>query len=529
MPLNIEPVSSVDSVWLSMEDPTNLMMVSGVISFESPPDFDAIKANIQSRFLRFRRFRQRIVQPKIPLAPASWSPWFWETDPDFDIDNHMHEITLEPDGYRHTIRELVGNLISTPLDFDRPLWEMHLIHGFGEGSVLVARMHHCVADGIALIHVLLSMTDDRPDAPPPPPPPDPEPEGKNNLLEEAVDALVQRASTAANTMLKFYGKVLHEALDAVSNPGKAVDLAQRGSDGAQTVRRLLLRSDDPKTRFKGTLGTDKRVAWSNPTPMEDVKAVRRALGGTINDVLISSVAGGLRRYLQQHKDEVNDLNFRSAIPVNLRKSTDTHSLGNKFGLVFLSLPIGIDAPAARLREVRRRMDRLKSSQEAPLFFGLIRSLGYTPPELQAPIVSALADKITAVMSNVPGPSQPLYMAGQKVEHVMFWVPQAGRVGLGISVLSYAGNVLIGVNTDAALVPDPERIVEGFYEEFRALQEAAEQVQHHLPAAEPSREDGRCGGFTKQGKPCRNRALPGSTRCRLHPVELPLEDPDLTID
>ncbi len=518
MSLNIEPVSSVDSAWLSMEAPNNLMMVSGVMTSNKPIEMKKLREVIRCRFLTYKRFRQRVVRPQIPFAPANWTPSFWETDPDFDLDRHLHEVHLDPPANRRVLREFVSKLMSTPLDFDRSPWEMHLVHGFNGGSVLVARVHHCVGDGIGLMHVILSMTEDSPDAPPPQPDRVEDEGARTSMLEEALDAVFQHATAAASAVLKLYGKVLHEAMEAISHPGKAVDFAQQtGTEGAQTIRRLLLRADDPKTMFKGKLDTAKLCAWSTPIDLNQVKDVKKALGGTVNDVLISAVAGGLRRYIVDHGGEINGLNFRAAIPVNLRRPEDLGKLGNKFGLVFLSLPIGIENHLDRLKEVRRRMNRLKGSKEAPLFFGLLKSLGYTPPELQAPIVSALADKITAVMSNVPGPAKPLYLAGEEIDNIMFWVPQAGRVGLGISILSYNNKVLIGVNTDAGLVPNPEHIVDGFYKEFEALVKlAAEAPEQAAPVPEPEKDaPEKCQALTKRGTPCSNKPTAGSPYCRLH--------------
>ncbi len=499
---HIEPVSSVDSAWLAMEAPNNLMMICGILTFREPLDFTKLTEVVQKRFLRSERFRQRLLHPKIPLSPSTWTPPFWENDPDFDLMNHLHEITLPHPAHRGALRDAVSRLISTPLDMERPLWEMHLIHGFEGGSVLVERTHHCIADGVGHIEMQLSMCDDSPTTPEEEFIAAEEPE--TTLREDLLNTTIQHASAAANALFKFYGKVLHEAAETVSHPSHAIDLAQLGAEGAETVRNLLTQEDDPITLFKGPLGTAKRLAWSSPIPLRDVSQVKKALGGTINDTLICAIAGGLRRYLVQYGAPVDGLNFRAAIPVNLRELEDTHTLGNKFGLVFLSLPVGIADPEERLTELRKRMDRLKGSKEAPLFFGLLKALGHVPPKLQTPIVRLLANKITAVMSNVPGPAKPLYFAGQEVDNMMFFVPQAGRVALGISLFSYNGTILVGVNTDEGLIPDPEQIIDGFNQEFAVMQERA-------AAASPS----TCQATTRRGARCKNRPLPDGPFCRLH--------------
>jgi diacylglycerol O-acyltransferase len=537
MPLHIEPLSSVDSAWLAMEHPTNLMMVTGIMGFPDRLDREELQQHLKQRWLRFRRFRQRVTRPKFPFAPASWTMAFWETDPDFELDNHLHEVELPPPGDQKGLQEVVSALMSEPLDFARPPWSMHLIQGVEGGSALFIRVHHCIADGIALIHVLLSMTDKTPDALPPgageeEESTDKEDEDPPSLLEEAIDAIFQQATNAASSLANLTEKVVKETVDALANPSKAMELAKHGTGGAATIQRMLLQADDPQTLFKGTLGTRKVAAWSEPIPLDEVKQVKTALGGTVNDVLISAAAGGLRRFMLAREHHVGGLNFRAAIPVNLRKPEESEKLGDKFGLVFLSLPIGIEDPRERLAEVRLRMDELKKSHEAPLFLGLLRSLGYTPQELQSTIVNTLANKITAVMSNVPGPDVPLYMAGHRIDQLMFWVPQAGRVGLGVSILSYAGQVFLGVATDEGLVDDPQGIIEGFLEEYEALvalagqEPAAAEVAPSPPESEdvtepenaveePKEEAPACHATTAGGIACSNPAATGSAYCRVH--------------
>jgi WS/DGAT/MGAT family acyltransferase len=236
--------------------------------------------------------------------------------------------------------------------------------------------------------------------------------------------------------------------------------------------RLVLRLPDPPTIFKGPLGIPKRVAWSEPIAVDDVKEVGRALQGTVNDVLLSAMTGGLRRYLDRKGRRAHGLNFRAAMPVNLRSLDDMADLGNQFGLVFLSLPVGLDDPVERLAELHRRSVALKRSAEPIVVYGILRLLGVVPLAVQRLVVRIFAAKTTAVMTNVPGPREKLYLAGRPVRDIFFWVPQSGRVGLGISIFSYAGHVRLGLASDTGLVPDPELIVEGFHEEFAELRARA---------------------------------------------------------
>jgi hypothetical protein len=225
---------------------------------------------------------------------------------------------------------------------------------------------------------------------------------------------------------------------------------------------------DPQTVYKGKLVVRKTAAWSDPIPLDDVKLIGRAVGGTVNDVVMSAAAGAMRRYMVSRGEPVADLNFRAVIPFNLRKPSRRIELGNKFGLVFLSLPIGIADPVERLRELKQRMDSLKDTAEPIVTFGILGLIGLLPNRLEDMVVEIFGKKGTLVMTNVPGPRQQLYLAGSPIGEMMFWVPQSGRLGLGISILSYNNQVMIGVASDSSLVPDPEVIVAGFHEELEAL-------------------------------------------------------------
>jgi len=225
---------------------------------------------------------------------------------------------------------------------------------------------------------------------------------------------------------------------------------------------------DPDTIFKGSLGTAKRCAWSEVLPLADVKAYSKSVGATINDVLLTGVAGALRRYLLSRGEEVgDDLDLRAIVPVNLRPEDAAEQLGNRFGLVFLALPVGVEDRIERLRELKRRMDEIKNSTEAVVTYAVLNAVGSASASVESLAVQFFGSKATAVMTNVPGPRKELYLAGKAMRSIMVWVPQSARLGLGVSILSYAGQVRLGVATDAGLVPDPGAIIEAFQHEMEA--------------------------------------------------------------
>jgi WS/DGAT/MGAT family acyltransferase len=222
--------------------------------------------------------------------------------------------------------------------------------------------------------------------------------------------------------------------------------------------------------LKGPLVAEKRVAWSAPIPLADLKRAGRVTGSTVNDVMTSAMTGALRRYLQGRGDVPEDLNIRGVVPVNLRPFDEACQLGNQFGLVFLSLPVGMADPLDRLFEVRRRMNAIKDTPEALVAFQILRAMGLAPKPVFDVVLSLFGAKGTAVVTNVAGPREPVSLMGVRMRQAMFWVPSAGRLALGISLLSYASSVSMGVQSDAALIPDPERILEGFRGEVDALLE-----------------------------------------------------------
>ena len=460
------PMSNVDSAWLRMEDPTNLMTITGVLSFYEKLDFKAVKTIIEDRVLSYERFRQRVVVPRFGRPR-------WEDDEHFNLRSHLQRVALPEPGGKEELQEMVSTLMSTPLDFSKPLWQFQFIENYRGGCALVGRIHHCIADGIALVRVLLDMTDDSPGtARARQPRRRSKPLGGGFWLPEVVNE-------ALYAVRKATGSLVGEGIETLLQPGRAVEVARQGANAAGVLAHLLAMPADPPTPFKGPLSVAKRCAWSPIIALDDVKALCRRTGGTVNDVLLSGVTGALRRYLLGRGCPVDGLDIRAVVPVNLRPDHAIGSLGNRFGLVFLSLPVGIDDHAARLKELKLRMDALKSSSEAVVTFGILNALGMASPDIESLAVKIFGSKATAVMTNVPGPRKELYLAGKAMRSMMFWVPQSGRVGLGVSILSYAGQVRLGVATDAGLIPDPGTIIAAFQEEMDAM------LAENLPTAEAS--------------------------------------------
>lgn len=481
------PMSNVDTSWYQMEDPTNLMMVSGFIEFHERLDFERVRQTILERMVnKYPRFRMRVVESKVPLRNPRWEP-----DPNFTIDAHVQRMALAAPGDKAALQEFVSNWMSTPVDFAKSPWHMMVVDT-AEGSVVFSRLHHCIGDGIALVQVMLNMTDTEPD---------PEPESATPDHGAGDDKKSRQKKGGGNPLGRVFkpitavwgasrrvaGAVVDESMETLSNPLHLIDQSRTAATYAgkgatiaakttTAVGKLLLMPPDPKTPFKGKLGVTKRAAWSDPVPLEDVKKIGRYMGGKVNDVLLSAMTGALRRYLIDEGFDPHGLNFRATVPVNLRPIEKAGELGNDFGLVFLSLPVGISDPFDRLNELRRRMDAIKDSPEAIVALGVLGMLGMTPGQIADQVVNIFGMKSTLVATNVPGPRQPLYFAGSELQKIVFWVPQSGRLGLGISIFSYNGEVMLGVAADAGLIPDPEAILRSFQAEFDDLMVLVHQVE-----------------------------------------------------
>jgi diacylglycerol O-acyltransferase / wax synthase len=458
-----EPMSKVDTAWLRMESPANLMMITGVLIFRDRLDVARVRKLLAERWLAFRRFRQRAVD--------SGNAAFWETDSDLDMDWHVRLAALPGKADKRALEKWVSDKASTALDHARPLWQFHVVDNYvlenGKvGSVLLGRIHHCYADGLALVQVMLSLTDAAPK------------EKRQAELAKVwlkkdqgsvLERLLEPTRAGLAKIISLGEKAIGKGGQLMQDPALAAAMAKEGGEIARELAIALSLPDDPPTAFKdGPLGLTKRCAWAEPLPLEDVKAVGKVLRCTVNDVLLACAAGALRGYLLDIGERVDGVTIRATVPVNLRPLEHAKKLGNHFGLVFLELPIGEGNPLRRLERVAASMRDLKRSKQAALTFGLLAAVGMAPPAVQRMALELFSRKATTVATNVPGPQMPLYLTGRKVDEFMFWVPQNGSIGMGLSILSYNGRVHFGLMADGTRVPDPDPIVQRFASEFEKL-------------------------------------------------------------
>lgn len=448
MTTRIHPMSHADAAWLHMDRPTNLMVITSVMWFDGPVDWDRAQELIQQRLVdRFPRFRQKVVGLPRPVRT-----WAFVDDEEFDLSRHIIRATLPAPGDKAALERFVSGRMSVPLDQRHPLWETFFLDGYGGGAATVTRMSHCIADGIALARVMLSLTDDQPDAGIAP---------YDDLLERPRRGRLERV---VRPVTGAAAALTHEGMETLLHPMRLVEQAT-------SLNELLLLPPDNPTALTGDPVVEKGAVWSEPIPLEDVKAAGHARGATVNDVLVAALAGALRSYLEERGGPVPDIH--GVVPFNLRPLDQPlpAELGNRFGLVFLPMPVGIADRDERLAATHRAMQQIKHSAQGPVSFAVLTVTGMMPQQVENLIVSVFGSKGSAVVTNVPGPTQPIYLAGSRVAGCVSWVPSSGRIPLGLSMFSYDGKVFVGVAGDAHLVPHPERIVAAFRAELDALMPA----------------------------------------------------------
>jgi diacylglycerol O-acyltransferase / wax synthase len=429
--MSLHPMSGADASWLHMDRKTNRMIVTSVMWFDEQLDWDAVRDLLRDRLLVYPRFTQRVVD-------RTTSVW-WEDVPDFDLEAHLHTATLPEPGGRRELQQFVSMVAGRRLEHDRPLWEMHFVDGYrGSGCALVSRIHHCIADGVALSRVLMSLTDDP---------------------GEAALADVSFAETAeGGGWLPMLGTLIGGVAYDSTHPGHLLDeLAQAGAE-ARSLARLLALSPDAHTALRGHLGTDKSVRWAEPLSLARIRKAAHSSSATVNDLVLTAVCGALRNYLARTDGKVSDI--RAILPVNLRPLDEPlpAELGNRFGLMFLDLPLTVDDPLARLDQVIARTRRLKGSAEAVVAFQILGLTGHTPYLVQQAFVDVFATKASAVITNVAGSPHPVFLAGRRVRGTIGWPPESGNLGLGVAIISYDQGLTVGILTDDTLIADPDRLL-----------------------------------------------------------------------
>lgn len=473
-------IAKADLTWLNMDKPTNLMVVNGVMWFTEEPDWNAVRETLHERLIG--------NYPVMSCRPAKVDgDWAWEQDPDFDLDRHLRHVTLPKPGDRAAAQDYISARISEPMDRDHPLWEFDFISGYlspdgAEGAMILARFHHVLADGIRIVQLILGMCDVEGDAAPPA-------VGRNRSASNPVSSAARAArgvagnaasfakdaaSATARAVPKIPGAVtglrpdaFYQGLGLVAKPTTMTDAVSALSsednmalNSWRSASRLTLWGHESRLVADQAPGVDKRAGWIAGIDLDEVKAVGAAHGATVNDVLLGTVSLGLTAYLQERGREVpSETNF--LVPISLKPIDMSlpKDLGNHFAMVMFPMPLGIDDIDALLGEVRSRMARLKNSAEAMMIYGVQRAVAVAPQTVSENLTRFVANKSVGVLTNVPGPRAPIYLAGHEVAGVLGWVPTSSDQSIGLCIFSYNGDVNIGIATDAGIISDPDHLAD----------------------------------------------------------------------
>jgi diacylglycerol O-acyltransferase len=439
---NRDRLSGLDASFLALEKGGTHMHVGSVLVFdgEAPPYEDLI-AQIERRLHLVPRYRQKLAFP-----PLSQARPVWVDDPHFNAGYHVRHTALPPPAGEEELRRLAGRVFSQQLDRAKPLWEIWMVQRVGdERFALVCKTHHALVDGISGVDIMTVLFDIDPEPPEPEPAPPWQPRPEPSGASLAADALVERAATPLGAA--------RAAVSALADPGRATEGAARTLAGLASMAAAGL-GGAPPSPLNTRIGPHRRFAWAD-ADLDVFKGVKRALGGTVNDVVLAVVAGALRAHLLRRGHDPDGLELKAMVPVSIRADSERGALGNRVSAIYAPLPVGLGDPLARLRAVQEALGDLKVSGQAVGAEALTRLAGFAAPTVldQAARLQARQRFFNVTVTNVPGPQIPLYMLGRRLAAFYPKVPLVTNTALGIAIVSYDGRVFFGLLGDFDAMPD----------------------------------------------------------------------------
>src|SRR4051795_6796901 len=456
-------LTGLDASFLHLEDDAAHMHVAAVMTFDGePPHIDEVVEGIGTRLHLVPRYRQ-----KLAFVPFGQGRPRWVDDPHFNLRYHVRHTALPEPGTEEQLKRLAGRVFSQRLDRDKPLWEMWVVEGLdgGERFAVLSKTHHALVDGVSGIDIMSVLFDTKaePDAtaadekrwlPAPTP-------SRAQLLAEA---LIERATVPS--------EIVRGARALVRGPRRIAESALGSAAGVGSMVRAGLRPA-PKTPYNERIGPHRRFTWVR-MQLEDVKGIKNALGGTVNDVMLATVTGALGRHLRRRGIETDGMELKAMVPVSVRPQEARGALGNQVAAMMAPLPVGLQDPVARMERISDAMGHLKSGGQAVGAQVLTELTGFAPPNImsQASRVVARQRMFNLVVTNVPGPQFPLYMMGRQLEGLFPMVPLAPNQALGIAIMSYNGTINFGLVGDFDLMSDLDELAEDLQASLAELAEAA---------------------------------------------------------
>ena len=484
--------------------------IGSVGIFEGAIPFAKYLAHVERRLDLVPRYRQRMVRVPLDLANP-----IWHDDPDFDIRRHVRAVTLPEPGDDAQLARLAGEFFASPIDRHGPLWSILLVQGLSGGrTAQLVKAHHCLVDGVGGVQLLIALLDTTPNPPPP-----------GRRRKRKLEAPPDRATLFADAI---FHQVMEQA-DAAERLARTLLRPRSLVRWGRTVASALLaagpyiRERAPDTPWNTRLTSPRRLAWQD-LPLQEARVICSAFGGKVNDLVLTVIAGALRRYFQLHGWDTDGVVLRVLVPVNARKDPDASALGNHISMMLAGLPLGEADPRKRFEAVSREMKSLKAADQAGGFQNLLQLLGRIP----APVQATLGGRLTApnvvtnlLCTNVRGPETPLYCLGHEMVAHYPWVLVTWRMGLAVAVMSYMRSLYFSFTGDAGVLADLDRIADFLRDDFRQLYAAATKAPARRPsakAAERARASAPAGrrGAAAPAAPSSKRGRKGGAPAGVRP-------------
>ena len=470
-----------DAAFLYLERKEMGLHIGSVSVFDGPLPFERFLQQIDSKLHLIPRYRQRVVPAPFNIGHPSW-----EDDPNFDIRNHVFQLNLEPPGDESALEALSGRLFSQLMDRNKPLWEIFLIDGLQGGrSAMLAKIHHCMVDGVsgvALMGILMDTSRDmQPLAERPAFAPAPLPDAAQLYFSALAQSFQQGLERMLSLQTDYLSLV--KAMASTQTTEAIAEVAPLLAELAMPAERLP---------FNRPCSGERRITW-NEFSFADARAIRTALGGTVNDVALTVLTGAVSRYVKMCGQHVARRSCRFMVPVNVRREEQRGLLGNQVSALLVNVPLDVDDPADRLKLVNKRTEILKNAHLADLLRVIGGAAVLAPAPLQAlaralPFVPLPAPVFNMVSTNVPGPQIPLYATGQQMLNYFPHVPVGNDLGMGCAIQSYNQKIAFGITSDYAAAPEAHHMKEFLKESFHELRKAAglPDVEHRVTPAPKKR-------------------------------------------
>ena len=458
-------LTTIDATFLYAEKPAQPMHVGGSMVYEGRLPLGTLVRALEDRLHLLPRYRQKVVFPLFAVAHPTW-----EDDAAFDIRNHVAEVTLPPPGDDRVLSEIGGRAFAGMLDREHPLWKLIVIHGRADGNTAVIwKVHHAMIDGVSGVDLTMVLHDLKPDAPPPAPPSTPwQPRAIPDSLTLLQDAVKDRLTEVTQALTDDAFRLLRPT----ELEGRLRQLAGAVGTSAPNLLRAA-----PRVPFNGPISTERRFGWAE-FPFGEFRRVKSVLGGTVNDVVLTVIAGGMGRYLRALGLPTDGVEIRAMCPVSMRRPDERGALGNLVSMIFAPLHVGVLDPVARLAAEREAMTRLKDQDQAGGLYEMTHLMDRVPPAVQAVAGQLTVPNtlLNTVSTNVPGPQIPLYLSGHKLIGWCPLIPLASEVGLVNAILTYDQRLTIGVTVDPQRVPDVWLYVECLKASFAELLQATDAAE-----------------------------------------------------